>query len=500
MRIKTITWITTVALMTACGENPTTKTQKGVVGGDTDEGRDDSRTFYPNPDQDNDGDGFTLRDDCDDRDASVFPGAVERCNGVDDDCNGSVDERTAVGGTAWFVDRDGDGYGNPDTPILACEGPEAYVADGSDCDDTDRTARPDAPEICGDDVDNDCDGVETACTAGAVVGDVVISSPDGMADLCTDSDAIDGNLMVRGDRISDLDGLACLQKVSGNVVISSTTVTDLQGLRHLYLVGGNLHIAQNDALVNLEGLDELHSVQGDVTFNAPALTSLAGIEALTSIGGALHIDSERLTTLDGLGSLSKVHGLYLGLPSVDTLEGLDSLEEIDGDLVVDGTYGLPVTDAPIAFAERIPNMDLVDLNGLWRISRISGDMVLKNLEGMSDLTGMEGLDSMEGRLELTSMSGLESLKGLEQLTDIGGLKVHGSPLLASMQGLDGLVRVDGDLQLSSNESMDDVDALYGIEDVTGDITLVNLPSLSRAAAERLVESVGGDVSDAEIDL
>ena len=93
---------------------------------------------------DADGDGVTTcSGDCDDLDAQVFPGAMEVANGIDENCDGTVDETTV-----WY-DDDGDGYAD----------------DGGDCDDADPNAFPGNVEIC-DGVDNDCDGVtdeETEC-------------------------------------------------------------------------------------------------------------------------------------------------------------------------------------------------------------------------------------------------------------------------------------------------------------------------------------------------
>jgi hypothetical protein len=67
--------------------------------------------------------------DCRDDLADVHPGAPERCNDVDDDCDGFADE----GGMAWCLDRDGDGYGDPSTMMSNCGAMPGYVADCSDC-------------------------------------------------------------------------------------------------------------------------------------------------------------------------------------------------------------------------------------------------------------------------------------------------------------------------------------------------------------------------------
>ena len=102
-----------------------------------------------------DEEGFVSRgDDCDDSDDAVYPGAEERCNELDDDCDRAVDEDA---GTLWHPDRDGDGYGDAIDEIRACTAPEGWVEDATDCHDGEATAYPGATEIC-DDLDNDCDG------------------------------------------------------------------------------------------------------------------------------------------------------------------------------------------------------------------------------------------------------------------------------------------------------------------------------------------------------
>ena len=200
-------------------------------------------------DDDDDGDGFVDGTDCRPLDASSYPGALELCDGIDQDCDGDVLESFAdVNGNGipdcidvdfdgdgysgtdcndsdvginpgatdipddgidqdcsgtdtvtCFVDNDGDGAGGGAT-VLAADGDCDDVGEaslGGDCDDTAAGTFPGAPEIPGDGIDQDCSGTDTVVCFVDGDGDGVGGTATVLA---VDGDCVDpGEASVSGD-------------------------------------------------------------------------------------------------------------------------------------------------------------------------------------------------------------------------------------------------------------------------------------------------------------
>ena len=151
--------------------------------------------------------------DCDDNDAAAYPGNTEIEDGIDNNCDGEIDEGF-LPDLPWYEDSDGDGYGNPDMLLIAQTQPTGYVDNADDCDDTDVDINPDATEIF-DGQDNNCDGdVDEGFTiwyqdadgdgfGNPAVSTYAVGQPAGYVADNTDCDDTDGDIFPGNPEIDD---------------------------------------------------------------------------------------------------------------------------------------------------------------------------------------------------------------------------------------------------------------------------------------------------------
>ena len=204
--------------------------------------------------------GYAADDtDCDDTESAANPGASELCDGIDNDCDGDTDEDDALDVSTWYADADGDAYGDASVDQDACDQPGGYVADDTDCDDTDATVYPSAPELY-DSLDNDCDG-------------------DADEDLWV-GDGADGDLVVTGT--TDLSEEASGSRTEADAIAFPVTAISGTSITVDDTISG---IAAGDEvlLINLQGSDTAYASVGTYEFASVASVSGASLTLAASV-------------------------------------------------------------------------------------------------------------------------------------------------------------------------------------------------------------------------
>jgi streptogramin lyase len=338
-----------------------------------------------------DGDGFTKITDCDDSDASVNPGATEIFDGVDNNCDGVIDE--------GFTDADGDGFAaevsdcndsdSAINPVATeaddgidnnCNGMidegfdldgDGFTPFGGDCDDENSGIFPEAFDIPGDGIDQDCDGVDVEPPVDLFCG-LPIEAYDMVIDGTPDNDKLkgtNGNDLIRGfgghdkingkkgndcliggeghDRITGGDGDDTIEGNEGNDRLSGNKGNDiiLGGIDNDTIWGGK----GSDNIDAGDGNDRVHANQDNDTVSGGAGDDWlgAGIGDDTVSGGE---GNDKIFGRPGIDQL-------FGDAGNDMIHGGQGNDHLDGGVDTDKCHGGQGTNTFASCEDTKPKMD-----------------------------------------------------------------------------------------------------------------------------------------------
>jgi hypothetical protein len=148
----------------------------------------------------------------------------------------------------FYMDEDGDSYGNAQAVTKACEAPQGYVSSHTDCDDTNGGIHPGALEICGDNIDQNCSGADLTCPVPAApnaVDDIASTTTEVAVQInVAANDMDDGTLDLSSVSIISQPANGTIDTIAGGVV-TYTPAAGFSGSDHF-----SYTIADNDGLVS----------------------------------------------------------------------------------------------------------------------------------------------------------------------------------------------------------------------------------------------------------
>ncbi len=286
---------------------------------DADPATGEARSWY----LDGDGDGFgdpgeetvsctaptdrhlATGEDCDDADATVFPGAPELCDGQqrDEDCDGLTDDDDDDALlTTWYRDQDLDTWGTDDDAVSLCEAGEGWSQRDGDCDDANDQVHPGMDELCGDGIDQDC----LPTPSCRLEGDYLVATVDGGIGVSLDDPGVTSGAFgtaaaalddFDGDGLDDfavgassVDATLTIRENGAIFVFSSPPIPDGSASQALVtLLGAEAGARAGSALAACPDLDG--DGLAELLIGAPGAATGAG-EVTVLFGGAGALDAE----------------------------------------------------------------------------------------------------------------------------------------------------------------------------------------------------------------
>jgi len=169
-------------------------------------------------------------------------------------------------------------------------------------------------------------------------------------------------------------------------------------------------------------------------------------------------------------------------PLLTNLEGLDNLSSIDGNLGID------------------LNETLVSLEGLDNLNSVGGGLYIFQNFTLNNIENLIALNSIGGGLYIGS-NALTNLTGLDNIESLGGdLSIGGSQHLESLSGLENIVSISGKLSIGENELLTNLDALSKLTTVGGGIVINFNDNITSLNGLHNIQSMDGNLFIAENDL
>ncbi|MFI5172070.1 MAG: MopE-related protein [Chitinophagales bacterium] len=431
----------------------------------------------------------------------------------------------------WYADADSDGYGNNAVSVFAETPPSGYVADNTDCNDSNAAIHPGVSEVCNG-LDDDCDGSTDEGVLitfyydndGDSFGDGGVSIQACSAPSGYVANALDCNDFALQYSDNDGDGYGSNTLVPCGLYNNSdcddtqflyydldgdgfgapspapcgvTNNSDCNDFQLLYVDGdgdgfGSSVFAPcygstitgdcNDAQLQFEDLD------GD-GFGNGSIFAACGV---TTAGDCndnllLYVDADNdgygTTTPAGCGANNTNDcndANYFVNPG--RTEACNSIDDNCNGTTDEGTYTYPggvnfYSQADVNAWQPcyttingyilISGSDITDLSPLNNITEITGSVNINYNPNLTSINGFSSLVSSGGSVFISSNDNLTSISGFQNMTSSGGVNIQLNPVLETISGFNAMTLSSSDFNIVSNQALETISGFNSLTTVNG---------------------------------
>ncbi len=162
--------------------------------------------------------------------------------------------------------------------------------------------------------------------------------------------------------------------------------------------------------------------------------------------------------------------------SINNLNGLFQITSIEGNLKVS------------------VNTDLTSLKGLNNLTSIGGQLGIWGNTSLENLSDLENLNTINGHLTISKNTSLINLSGLNNLTFIGGLlRIKENDSLTNLDGLNNLTSIEKDLWVGNNNNLKDLTGLENVTTIKANLLISLNKSLVNVDGLNNLTTIGGSM-------
>ncbi len=304
--------------------------------------------------------------------------------------------------------------------------------------------------------------------------------------LCNNQSCPDGNFTISSQLEIDSfqENHPGCNEIDGDLLIEGNSIENLDGLNVLININGSLTLKNNPNLQNLDGLGNITQIDGSLLIHDnPLIETLNGIPNIlySTITDILILNNQNLSTCHVLSICSFLAASNTNILISGNAMGCTSAQQVEDSCALITCFpdGIEFTSQ-----SQIDNFE----NMFPGCHSIEGDIEIHGYN-IQNINGLNFLQSIGGNLDINNVNNLENINGLNNLVMIGEDFVIENTGISEISGLNSLIEIGNDLNIKNNSNLVNINGFESLTEIGDDLFINENINLSSVLGMNLLSSI-----------